>query len=94
MGKSHSDIIDGANDCSGAFVVGANSVARYRPQCFLQEAEKFGTPIVLVQINYRLGAFGFAASEDLFNESESAGNYGFVDQRNAFQWVHWRAAVR
>jgi carboxylesterase type B len=43
-------------------------------------------PIVLVQINYRLGPFGFAASSDLATEG-AGGNYGFVDQQNAFKWV-------
>ena len=59
-----------------------------------------GTPVVLVQINYRLGPFGFAASNDLAAEltdsskqqngdsqPEYLGNYGLVDQRNALEWV-------
>jgi carboxylesterase type B len=87
----------------GAFNYGANSVARYRPQVLSSLARQFGTPIVLVQIGYRLGPLGFAASEDLASENPqsvmtdydhttgvplpSTGNYGFVDQRNALEWV-------
>jgi carboxylesterase type B len=60
-------------------------------------AQKAGHPIILVQIGYRLGALGFAASEDLIaeqaknpttsNTESTVGNYGFVDQRNALRWV-------
>lgn len=61
-------------------------------------AKEAGRPIVIVQINYRLGVFGFVASSDLASEyesitSESAsvpdyfGNFGLIDQRNAFEWV-------
>jgi carboxylesterase type B len=87
----------------GAFNYGANSVARYRPQVLSSLAKQFGTPIVLVQIGYRLGPLGFAASEDLASENSHSlstdydhttdvrlsptGNYGFVDQCNALEWV-------
>lgn len=67
-------------------------------------ARRSGKPIILVQVGYRLGALGFAASEDLVAEQEqessingvvgnrsaaalSNGNFGFVDQRNALEWV-------
>jgi carboxylesterase type B len=92
---------------SGAFTYGANSVARYRPQLLSLKAKQAGTPIVLVQIGYRLGSFGFAASSDIASELEGShipnghsnghqngdvqssllGNYGLIDQRNAFEWV-------
>jgi hypothetical protein len=78
-------------------------VARYRPQVLSSLARQCGTPIVLVQIGYRLGPLCFAASEDLASENPqsvttdydhttdvplpSTGNYGFVDQRNALEWV-------
>lgn len=47
-----------------------------------------------MSINYRLGALGFSASEDLAGEvnggsrTHPVGNYGFVDQRNALEWVN------
>jgi carboxylesterase type B len=71
---------------SGAFQFGANSIARDHPARFCAFAGQIGMPIVLVQINYRLGPFGFAASSDLATEGTD-GNYGFVDQQNAFKWV-------
>lgn len=60
-------------------------------------ARELGQPIVLVQIGYRLGALGFAASIDLNSQQDTrahdgdihniSGNYGFIDQRNALRWV-------
>lgn len=45
--------------------------------------------VVLVSINYRLGAFGFLAHPELTRESahRSSGNYGLLDQLAALQWV-------
>ena len=87
----------------GGFDYGANSVARYRPLILSSMAKQTGTPVILVQIGYRLGSLGFAASEDLATEQGSVvatdfdhngdfvenilGNYGLVDQRNALLWV-------
>jgi para-nitrobenzyl esterase len=44
---------------------------------------------VVVTINYRLGAFGFLAHESLVADgaTNSAGNYGLMDQIAALQWV-------
>ena len=39
------------------------------------------TDIVLVAMNYRLGAFGFLTYKDI------AGNFGFQDQIRAMEWV-------
>lgn len=45
--------------------------------------------IVLVTINYRLGAFGFLAHPSLTAESphHSSGNYGLMDQIMALKWI-------
>ena len=44
--------------------------------------------VVLVTINYRLGVFGFLATDDLAKEANgSAGNYGLMDMVAALQWV-------
>ena len=44
--------------------------------------------VVLVTINYRLGVFGFLASESLAKEQGgSAGNYGLMDMTAALRWV-------
>ena len=50
--------------------------------------------VVLVSIQYRLGAFGFLSHPALTAESphHSSGNYGLLDQQAALRWV--RANIR
>jgi carboxylesterase type B len=45
--------------------------------------------LVVVTINYRLGAFGFLAHRELTQEStyHASGNYGLLDQIAALEWV-------
>ena len=45
--------------------------------------------VIVVNMGYRLGVFGFFADEELAAESEhgSTGNYGLLDQICALQWV-------
>ncbi len=46
--------------------------------------------IVFVTIDYRLGVFGYLATEELAEESENGttGNYGLLDQIQALKWVN------
>ena len=43
--------------------------------------------VVVVNMGYRLGVFGFLATKELMDEAGSAGNYGLMDQIKALQWV-------
>lgn len=51
--------------------------------------------VVVVTINYRLGAFGFLAHPALTGERPGvqSGNYGLEDQRAALRWVRRNAAA-
>uniref|UniRef100_UPI0035C72B4D carboxylesterase/lipase family protein n=1 Tax=Sphingobium sp. TaxID=1912891 RepID=UPI0035C72B4D len=67
----------------GGFYVGSSSMALYGGEAVSREGAVF------VNFNYRLGALGFLAHPELSAESghKSSGNYAFLDQIAALQWV-------
>lgn len=62
----------------GAFTIGSSDPERYGPDYFMDTQE-----VILVTIQYRLGAFGFLASGD----RNCKGNFGLKDQQTALYWV-------
>ncbi|MFH1593267.1 MAG: carboxylesterase/lipase family protein [Candidatus Omnitrophota bacterium] len=67
----------------GAFVVGSGSSETYNGTNYAKNG------VVIVTLNYRLGAFGFLAHPLLSDESPHgiSGNYGLLDQIEALKWV-------
>ena len=67
----------------GAYVMGSGSQSMYDGQALAEQG------VILVAINYRLGAFGFLSHPQLSKESDhgSSGNYGILDQIEALKWV-------
>ncbi len=67
----------------GGFVNGGSSPAVYDGSAFARSG------VVLVSLNYRLGRFGFFAHPALTVEAGQGmtGNFGFMDQVAALQWV-------
>jgi len=67
----------------GGFVAGDGSERRYDGAALARRG------IVVVTLNYRLGAFGFLAHPALTAESprHASGNYGLLDQVAALDWV-------
>ncbi len=43
--------------------------------------------IICVNMGYRLGVFGFLATEEMQNDEGTAGNFGLLDQIKALEWV-------
>jgi para-nitrobenzyl esterase len=62
----------------GAFVTGSGRTAWYEGDNLVRRGD-----VVVVTINYRLGALGFAEGV-----SEGSGNLGVLDQVAALRWVH------
>src|SRR5262249_29285728 len=66
----------------GAYFLGAGS--QFDPTKMVTTGD-----VIVVTINYRLGALGFLAHAALSTESSygGSGNYGIMDQQLALQWV-------
>lgn len=67
----------------GGFTIGSPSMANYGGENLAKKG------VVYVSIAYRLGGFGFMAHPALTAESArgASGNYGFLDQIAALQWI-------
>lgn len=67
----------------GGFTSGSGSVPIYDGEAMARKG------VVFVNINYRLGIFGFLAHPELSRESavHASGNYGLMDQLAALKWV-------
>ena len=73
----------------GGFVNGGSSPAVYDGSAFARRG------VIFVSMNYRIGRFGFFAHPALTAETPKGplGNYGFLDQLAALQWVKRNAAA-
>ncbi|KAG0703413.1 Alpha/Beta hydrolase protein [Suillus ampliporus] len=67
----------------GGFQVGGTS--NYDGSAIVNKAINLNIPAIYVSMNYRLGAFGFLASEEV--KRAGVGNLGLQDQRQAMRWV-------
>lgn len=65
----------------GAFATGSGTEMMYDGTRMAQEG------VVVVTMNYRLGALGFLATKGLYDESGTTGNYGLLDQIQGLRWV-------
>jgi para-nitrobenzyl esterase len=71
----------------GAFAQGSGSVAIYDGQTLASRG------LVVVTLNYRLGALGFLAHPDLVDDDTGcSGNFGLQDQLAALRWVQQNIA--
>ena len=77
----------------GAYVIGCAS--DYDGASMAERAAALGNPVVVVTLDYRLGAFGFMGGSAMRarDPNGSTGNYGIQDQRAAISWVRANAAA-
>lgn len=59
----------------------------------LAKGGPYGTPTVVVTINYRLGMLGTISETNLNSEGHLAGNYALMDQQAALRWVQRNIAA-
>jgi para-nitrobenzyl esterase len=73
----------------GGFQAGSSSEPRYEGENFAKKG------IIVVSVNYRLGAFGFFSHPELTKESgvHASGNYGLMDQIAGLRWVKQNIAA-
>ncbi|TDB61804.1 carboxylesterase/lipase family protein [Arundinibacter roseus] len=73
----------------GGLMAGDGSEPRYDGESMARQG------IVSVTVNYRLSIFGFFSHPELTKESpfKASGNYGFLDQYAALQWVQKNIAA-
>lgn len=51
----------------------------------VKDSEALKQPMVIVAVNYRVGAFGFMPGSEILKEGSA--NVGILDQRLGLQWV-------
>jgi para-nitrobenzyl esterase len=66
----------------GSYTTGSG--ADYDASYFMSRA---AGPMIVVTVNYRLGALGFLADQAFQAGSGDVGNYGLLDQQAALRWV-------
>lgn len=71
----------------GGFTSGSGSVPIYDGSPMAAQG------VVVVNLNYRLGVFGFLAHPELTREGQGSGNFGLADIIAALKWVNTNAAA-
>jgi para-nitrobenzyl esterase len=77
------------------WIYGGSNESGWSHQQFYDGAKLADAGVVVVTINYRVGAFGFFAHPALSAESEHgvSGNYAILDQIAALEWVRTKIAA-
>jgi para-nitrobenzyl esterase len=73
----------------GGFFTGNVNKPLWQGEFLVARSAAAGSPVVMVSMDYRLGALGFLATEPL----NLTGNYGLLDQQLALRWVRDNVAA-
>ncbi|KAH4600359.1 carboxylic ester hydrolase [Parastagonospora nodorum] len=72
----------------GGFVSGAGVEPVFNMTFLVQQSVKIGKPVIGINLNYRLGTFGFLSGSDEVKDF----NVGLLDQRKVLEWVQENVA--
>ncbi|KAJ5621507.1 hypothetical protein N7528_006290 [Penicillium herquei] len=75
----------------GGFYMGSGSDQRYNTSRMLDNADDIGKPFIAVTFNYRLAAWGWISSSQVWGTGNT--NLGLRDQRLALHWVQENIAA-
>ena len=75
----------------GGLYTGSTADPRYNLSGIVQVSQDMGQPVIAVDMNYRLGMWGFLQTPALVAEGSS--NAGLLDQRMVLQWVQENIAA-
>ncbi|EXJ86766.1 hypothetical protein A1O3_03720 [Capronia epimyces CBS 606.96] len=75
----------------GGFMLGSNAWPQYDLTRIVSLSKQLQKPVIGVQVNYRLGAYGFLDSSSL-REAGVKANRGLRDQRTALLWIRQNIA--
>ncbi|KAJ5197799.1 uncharacterized protein N7498_006916 [Penicillium cinerascens] len=75
----------------GGFYMGSGADQRYNMSAIVENADKIGKPFIAVTLNYRLSAWGFISSSQVYGSGNT--NLGLRDQRLALEWVQENIAA-
>ncbi len=101
--NNYQDGIVYSEDCLSLNIWSSTSVTKDKPvlfyihgggyntggaSCPVYDGEKIAQQdVVFVSIQYRVGVFGYLATQSLIDEGYGAGNFGLLDQIKALEWV-------
>lgn len=75
----------------GGLYAGSTADPRYNLSGIVKVSQDMGQPVIAVDMNYRMGMWGFLQTPALVAEGSS--NAGLLDQRLAFEWVQENIAA-
>ncbi|KAJ5900337.1 uncharacterized protein N7473_004407 [Penicillium subrubescens] len=87
----HSKLPVGVWIHGGGFYEGSGADERYNMSVIVENSYNIGKPFIAVTLNYRLSAWGFISSSEVWGSGNT--NLGLRDQRLALQWVQENIAV-